>query len=209
MALYLDTETTGLSPRNGDTIVEVAIVDDRGVALIDTLVNPMRSIPWHASNVHGISDAMVRGQPTLADLMPQIRRIVAGQQVVIYNATFDTPFFPGGLREARRVDCAMRRYAQAAGGGTWKKLDVAAERAGHIWSGTAHRACADALACRSVWNWLEGVTQNQAENPKPSVSAATTKMIGCPKCGQRLRVPAGKVLDVTCTACRAVFRLRS
>jgi DNA polymerase III epsilon subunit-like protein len=45
MAVYLDTETTGLSPRNGDTIVEVAIVDERGVSLIDTLVDPQLLAP--------------------------------------------------------------------------------------------------------------------------------------------------------------------
>ena len=156
MALYLDTETTGLSPRDGAMIVEVAIVDDRGVALIDTLVDPLKPIPRQASNVHGITDAMVRGKPTLAQLMPTIRRIVAAQQVVIYNATFDAPFFPGKLREAAQIDCAMRQFAEVAGGGTWRKLDFAAAHVGHVWSGNAHRALADALACKSVWTWLQG-----------------------------------------------------
>lgn len=154
MAIYLDTETTGFSPKQGAGIVEVAIVDEGGAVLIDTLVDPGHPIPWAASNIHGISDAMVRGKPTLAQLMPEIRRIVTGQQVVIYNASFDAPFFPGGLRESQRVDCAMRRFADATGGGTWKKLDVAARQVRHVWGGKAHRALADALACRSVWQWL-------------------------------------------------------
>ena len=83
MAIYLDTETTGFSPNQGAGIVEVAIVDERGVTLIDTLVDPDHPIPWAVSNIHGISDAMVRGMPILANLMPEIRRIVAGQRVVI------------------------------------------------------------------------------------------------------------------------------
>jgi len=153
MALYLDTETTGLHASGGDTIVEIAIVDERGVALINTLVNPRRSIPWYASNVHGISDSMVKGMPTLDDLYPQIRKVISGQQLVIYNAPFDTSFFPTRLSEAKSVDCAMRGFASAMGGRS-RKLDVAAAHVGHVWTGDAHRALADTLACRSVWRWL-------------------------------------------------------
>jgi len=170
LTVFLDTETTGLSPSAGDTIVEVAIVGTDGRALLDTLVDPRRSIPNGASRVHGISDAEVRGKPTLADLMPEIKRIVSGEQVVIYNATFDTPFFPGHLREAQRIDCAMRRFSEAIGVSRWQKLDVAAQKVGHVWSGAAHRAKADALACRSVWNWLEqrlGRTSSTQKPPPP------------------------------------------
>lgn len=154
MALYLDTETTGLSPSAGDTIVEVAIVDDLGRVVIDTLVNPRRPIPRQATNVHGISDDMVLGKPTLGELLPRIREVIAGEQVVIYNAQFDTPFFPGQLRQARMVSCAMTRFAEELGG-SWRKLEVAARHVRHRWTGDAHRALADALACRAVWLWLE------------------------------------------------------
>jgi DNA polymerase-3 subunit epsilon len=153
MTLYLDTETTGLSPARGDAIVEVAIVDGSGRVLIDTLVNPGRSIPWQASSIHGITDDMVRGKPTLAQLMPRVLEIIDSEQVVIYNARFDAPFFPGALSQARSIECAMLRFADARGG-RWQKLDMAAQHVGHRWTGVAHRALADTLACRSVWNWL-------------------------------------------------------
>ncbi len=155
MAIYLDTETTGFSPAQGATIVEIAIVDEDGRTLIDTLVDPRSPIPFGAQQVHGISDDMVRGKPTLQELMPAIRDVVAGQEVVIYNAAFDTAFFSDQLRSSRQVSCAMRRFAEVLGG-KWRKLDVAAKHVGHQWTGTAHRALADALACRSVWRWLEG-----------------------------------------------------
>ena len=153
MLLFLDTETTGLSAAAGDRIVEVAIVDESGRALIDTLVDPGRSIPTSATRIHGITDRMVRGAPTLEALMPEIRRIVGGSHVVIYNATYDAPFFPEELGFAAQISCAMRRYAEMRYG-RWVKLDVAAHAVGHRWTGQAHRALADALACRSVWNWL-------------------------------------------------------
>ena len=154
MALYLDTETTGFSAPAGDTIVEIAIVDDAGRTILESLVDPRRKIPWQASGIHGITDDMVRGKPTLEALLPRIREIVTGEQVVIYNSTFDTQFFPGGLRQARIVSCAMTRFADTLGG-RWRKLDVAASHVGHRWAGNAHRALADAHACRSVWLWLE------------------------------------------------------
>ena len=154
MALFLDTETTGFSPGAGDAIVEVAIVDDAGRTLIDTLVDPRRPIPWQASDVHGISDDMVRGQPTLQQLLPRIREVIEGEQIVIYNAAFDTPFFPDRLRQASMISCAMIRFADALGG-RWRKLEVAAHHVGHRWTGAPHRSLADSLACRSVWLWLE------------------------------------------------------
>jgi DNA polymerase-3 subunit epsilon len=151
--VYLDTETTGLSAANGDAIVEIAIVDHLGRTLIDTLVNPERSIPPFVSRVHGINDQMVRGQPTLRELLPEIRAAIRGKELDIYNATFDTSFFPNRLREASAVRCAMREFAAQRGGRPPRLADAAAH-VGHRWTGEAHRALADALACRSVWDWL-------------------------------------------------------
>lgn len=154
MTIFLDTETTGLSSASGDEIVEIAIVDAAGRVLIDTLVDPRRPIPWGASSVHGITDEMVRGKPTLKKIMPRIEQIVSKQQVVIYNSSFDIQFFPSRLNSSHSVECAMRRFATVTGG-SWRRLDVAAKQVGHRWTGQAHRALADALACRSVWLWLE------------------------------------------------------
>lgn len=154
MAVYLDTETTGLSPARGDAIVEIAIADSAGRTLIDTLVDPRRSIPWYATNVHGITDDMVRGKPTLKQILPRVLDIIASEEVVIYNANFDAPFFSGHLERSLGIRCAMMRFADAMGSRK-QKLDAAAKHVGHRWTGNAHRALADALACRSVWLWIE------------------------------------------------------
>jgi DNA polymerase III epsilon subunit-like protein len=207
MPLFLDTETTGLRPASGDAVVEIAIVDSGGRAVLNTLIDPGRKIPWQATNVHGITNDMVRGQPTLAQLMPRIRQIISKETVVIYNSSFDAPFFPGRLTEALSVECAMRRFTLETGGGRWKKLDVAAKTVGHRWTGNAHRALADALACRSVWDWLEKSTRRGS--PKPDndrSSTGTTTTVRCVKCSAMLRVPIGKLLDITCPKCRQTFR---
>ena len=195
MPLFLDTETTGLSPVAGHTVVEIAIVDAGGRTVLNTLVDPERTIPWQATNVHGITDDMVRGQPTLSQLMPKIRKIVSNEIVVIYNSSFDTPFFPGHLKEALSIECAMRRYTEATGGGRWKKLSFAAQKVGHRWTGDAHRALADTLACRSVWEWLEISTSN----------TEATKTVRCSNCGILHRVPT-KLIYITCTICHKTFR---
>ena len=204
MAIYLDTETTGLSPRQGATIVELAIVDERGKTLIDTLVNPKSPIPWQASKVHGITDQMVRHKPTLMEIMPEVRDIIRDKEVVIYNSTFDAPFFPGELTESRNVECAMRQFSKATGSRSWKKLALAASHVGHEWTGTAHRALADALACRSVWKWIK---QNEKVSPDSSRSSVTVKR--CSSCSTQLRMPAGKLLDVSCPNCGHRFRVQT
>ena len=158
--LYLDTETTGISAQ-ANAIVEVAIVDDLGQALLNTLVNPGRPIPIDAAAIHGITDAMVRDAPALGELWPQIQELAASAHVVIYNADFDRKFFPDRLACASRISCAMLEFARHYGEkdsyrGTyrWKNLEFAARHVRHRWTGAKHRALADALACRSVWQWI-------------------------------------------------------
>lgn len=185
MTLFLDTETTGLSPGRGDVIVDLAIVNEVGHPLIVTLVNPRRSIPLEATRIHGITSDMVRHMPSLEDLMPRIHDIVRDQHVVIYNSSFDIKFFPDRLRCAEQVSCAMLRFAKATGG-PWSKLDAAARHVGHDWSGNAHRALPDALACRSVWLWLEkreigrrpAVPQSSQPCPKLGCSGRLVERIG-------------------------------
>jgi DNA polymerase III subunit epsilon len=160
--VFLDTETTGLSAAAGDRIVEVAMVDRHGQTLLDTLVNPERSIPLAALQVHGITNEMVANAPTLKELWPELQGILLDNHVVIYNASFDIQFFPANLRCAAKISCAMLRFAKSYGehqphygGYKWHRLEVAARHVGHKWTGDPHRALADALACRSVWMWLE------------------------------------------------------
>ena len=158
--LFLDTETTGLRPPQAK-IVEVAIVDEHGETLLDTLVHPGGPIPSGATDVHGITDAMVLSAPSLQDLWPKIQGIVTGQHVVIYNADYDTRFFPDGLRCAGKISCAMQRFAPiygekgSYGDYKWQSLTKAARHVGYQWTGKAHRALADTLAARAVWMWME------------------------------------------------------
>ncbi|HET7035253.1 MAG TPA: 3'-5' exonuclease [Thermomicrobiaceae bacterium] len=153
---FLDTETTGL--RHHDEIVDIALVDAAGQTLLNTLVRPSRPIPPEVVAIHGITDAHVASSPPWPEVYPELRRLLrAFPCLVIYNAPFDLRLLD---QTCRRFDlsplsatieahCAMRRYAQYAGPGKrWRLQDALAALGAR--ASPAHRALADANACRQV-----------------------------------------------------------
>ena len=163
--IFLDTETTGLN-HSVDRIVEIAVVDLSGKTIIDTLIDPQIKIPKSSTVIHGISNSDVRNSPTLADVMPELISVISNNHVVIYNADFDKSFFSCDLSCAGKISCAMKEFARLKriwnrwySGYKWHKLNDAAREVGHKWTGAKHRALSDALACRSIWNYINEATQ--------------------------------------------------
>lgn len=158
MIFYLDTETTGLFDAE---MVECSVIDDSGKTILDTLVDPGRPIPKAATAIHGITDTMVAGAPPADAVRAFVMAIVKGHQLVIYNAAYDTMFFPGIDKSAAKIRCCMLRAAPHFGAWDeyheswrWPKLGVAAAGCGYVPEEGLHRALADARACRAVWHWL-------------------------------------------------------
>jgi len=85
--LFLDTETTGLTGHH--EICEIAVVDLTGAMLLNTLVKPTQRIEPGASDVHGITDEMVKDAPTFRDLVTDLNSVLTGRTVLVYNAGFD------------------------------------------------------------------------------------------------------------------------
>jgi DNA polymerase III epsilon subunit-like protein len=164
--LILDTETTGLG--EDAEIVEIAIIDSRGTVLLDSLVQPVRPIPFDASAIHGISNEMVKGAPRMSELLHQINRIISGKTLVAYNADYDVRLLHQSLemcgfgdssfgdREIAlhtvKIGCAMKAYARwngtvrhGSGDYKWHKLTDAASycRVELAGDAKAHRALAD------------------------------------------------------------------
>ncbi|MDP2315347.1 MAG: exonuclease domain-containing protein [Pseudomonadota bacterium] len=89
----LDFETTGLSTERGDRAIEVAVVRGRQGSVPQrwsALLDPGR--PVDATEIHGITDEMVRGQPTFAERAPTLSRMLRGAVLVAHNAPFDLNF---------------------------------------------------------------------------------------------------------------------
>lgn len=100
--IAIDVETTGLEPRGGHRVCEIALLKFLRGSVIDSLVslvNPLRPISPGASAVNGITDLMVAGAPLFTDLFPRILSFVGDDVLVFHNAPFDLSF----LREEARI----------------------------------------------------------------------------------------------------------
>lgn len=127
--VVFDSETTGLGSPHGDAdFVEVAAVRGDGEVLIDSLVRPMLEVDEDALAIHSIGEERLRVAPGLADLHPELDRILEGSglRVVAYNAAFDRAVWratrsrhglkPGsGAGRGGDWECAMVRYAAYVG----------------------------------------------------------------------------------------------
>ena len=118
--LYLDTETTGLGET--DEIVDIAVIDNDGRVLLDTLVKPRRPIPAGATAIHRIADHDVVGAPSWPEVYPVLLDALSGHHhVVVFNADFDRRLIQQSCAAHRlappvtRWHCAMKQYAAFVG----------------------------------------------------------------------------------------------
>ncbi|MHB8970051.1 MAG: exonuclease domain-containing protein [Pirellulaceae bacterium] len=92
-----DLETTGLSPTTGQ-IVEMGGIRFRSdgslLGEFEQLIDPQCSIPRRATDVHGITDAMVQGMPTLRETLPRFLDFLGREHAILmaHNALFDLGF---------------------------------------------------------------------------------------------------------------------
>ena len=155
--VIMDTETTGLDyPAE---ICQIAIIDPAGKPLLNTLVRTKNPIPGGATFIHGIDNEMVENAPIWLEVLPAMLDIIAGKELVIYNADYDTRLvkWSNAVWELPEPDyrvggvwCAMEAYAALYGEWNprygnykWQSLSNAMRQQGLEVAEDAHSALAD------------------------------------------------------------------
>lgn len=99
--IVLDTETTGFDPHEGDRIVEIGAVELwNHVPTGETYhqyINPERSMPQEAFEVHGLGDDFLKDKPVFSEIAQQFVDFVGDAKLVIHNASFDMKFLNAEL----------------------------------------------------------------------------------------------------------------
>jgi DNA polymerase-3 subunit epsilon len=109
--ILLDTETTGLDPRQGHKLIEVAALEMVNRRLtgryFHRYVNPEREIDSEAQNVHGISREMLEDKPRFADVADEFVEFIRDAELIIHNAPFDVGFLNAEFAHAQRPPLAQ------------------------------------------------------------------------------------------------------
>jgi DNA polymerase-3 subunit epsilon len=104
--IFLDTETTGLSPESGDRIIEIGCVEMVNRRLtgrhLHFYINPERPNHEDAVKIHGLTDEFLADKPVFAALADEIIDYCRDAEIIIHNASFDIGFLDAELRRLNR-----------------------------------------------------------------------------------------------------------
>jgi len=165
--IFLDTETTGLSPENGDRIVEIGCVELLNRKLtgnnLHFYLNPERDSHEDALKVHGISNEFLKDKPKFGDIAEQLLGYLQDAEVLIHNAPFDVGFINKELELNNRPP--LKNYVNSVSDtlamakdmfpGKRNSLDALCDRLGVDNSGrTLHGALLDAELLADVYIYM-------------------------------------------------------
>jgi DNA polymerase III subunit epsilon len=155
-AVILDTETTGLDGMA--EILELAVIGTDGAPLFESLIRPAHAKEWPgAQSVHGISPEMVADMPLITEFVYELRELLTGGKVIVYNADYDRRLLSQSLRLAGHdwdvydlqwVDVMVPYakywgdYSRYHGNYRWQSLTNACAQQG-VTIENAHRALGD------------------------------------------------------------------
>ena len=111
--IVFDTETTGLSPLNGDRVVEIGCVElfnrvETGRSF-HSYFNPGRPMPSEAEAVHGLSERFLSDKPAFADVCEELLDFIGEAPMIAHNASFDFGFVNHELGQCGRPSVCMSR----------------------------------------------------------------------------------------------------
>lgn len=166
--IFLDTETTGLSPQH-DRIITLAMIrmdldgakiGDFSGEYIHIVCNPERRVSPHARQVNGFEDQLLRHQEPLANYIGLVEAAIAGTDLLVgHNVSFDLSFVNAELGRAGRPQvfpptfCTMKTWRERIGGSA--ALDAAIGRIGLQRHAAMHSALEDAWLAAHLFFWFE------------------------------------------------------
>ncbi len=184
--VFLDTETTGLSFKEGHKIVEIACVETKD--LIPTgntfhrLINPKRTVPEEAFKVHGFSSEFLSSKETFDQVADEFLKFINGKKIIIHNAGFDLGFLNNELKIIKKslieenlvidsLEVARNKFP-----GTSNSLDALCKRFNiDLSKRTKHNALLDCELLREVYiNLLDvkepkfNLSQSSSERSVPT-----------------------------------------
>ena len=166
--LILDTETTGLD--SDAEICEIALINLNKDVVFSSLIKTSVPMSDEVIAIHGITNQMLEDAPTWQQVYDQIKGLLDGKTVAIYNSEYDTRI----IKQTSAIygfpliefdaPCVMEIYAQyygewsdRRGNYKWQKLSLAASEFESAHTNDAHRAVSD---CRMTVDVLFGIANN-------------------------------------------------
>ena len=160
--VFLDTETTGLSFKDGHKIVEIACIETKDLIptgkVFHKLINPERNVPDEAYKVHGFSEEFLRGKETFEKIAEDFLNFIEDKKIIIHNAPFDLSFLNGELEKIKkkRIDKKFvidsLEIARNKSPGTSNSLDALCKKFNiDLSRRTKHNALLDCELLREVY----------------------------------------------------------
>jgi len=160
--VFLDTETTGLSFRDGHKIVEIACIETQDLIatgkVFHKLINPKRSMPVEAYNVHGFSEDFLKDKATFDQIADEFLSFIKDKKIIIHNAAFDLGFLNGELGSIQKEKINKKlvidslEVARNKFPGTSNSLDALCKRFSvDLSRRTKHNALLDCELLREVY----------------------------------------------------------
>lgn len=111
--IILDTETTGLDPKQGHRLVEIGCLEVFNYIptgrVFQVYINPKRDMPVEAFNVHGLSEEFLKDKPLFSDIIDDFLDFIEDCPLVIHNAQFDMKFINHELKSIGKPGIDLNR----------------------------------------------------------------------------------------------------
>jgi DNA polymerase-3 subunit epsilon len=160
--IFLDTETTGLSPNDKHKIVEIACIETNDLTptkkIFHKVINPQRDVPDGAYKIHGFSTEFLKDKETFEKVAVEFLDFIKDKKIIIHNASFDLGFLNYELKLIRKNEIKKDNVidslevARSKFPGTSNSLDALCRRFGiDLSRRVKHNALLDCELLREVY----------------------------------------------------------